>query len=139
VESNQSGPATVDEYISQFPEDIQQILLRLRLLCKEHAPQAEERFAYRMPGYYLNGPLVYFAAFKRHIGLFPTAADLGPLEAEVSGYKRSKGTIQFPLDKPVPYDLIARIVDYRVSQNLGKGKSGSAYSRTAGGRPDPES
>jgi uncharacterized protein YdhG (YjbR/CyaY superfamily) len=122
VESDQPEPTTVDEYISQFPPDVRQILLKLRTLCKEHAPQAEERYAYRMPGYYLNGPLVYFAAFKRHIGLFPTAADLGPFESDLSGYKRSKGTIQFPLDNPIPYDLVARIVDYRVAQNLAKSK-----------------
>jgi uncharacterized protein YdhG (YjbR/CyaY superfamily) len=127
VESKQSAPTTVEEYIAEFPEDIQAILLKFRELIKEYAPQADERISYRMPGYYLNGPLVYFAAFKKHIGLFPTAADLGPLEAEVSGYKRSKGTIQLPLDRPMPYDLVARIVQYRVAQNLERGKQ--AYSK----------
>ncbi len=122
MEANQSTPATVEEYIAEFPTDVQAILLKLRALVKEHAPQAEERISYRMPGYYLNGPLVYFAAFKRHIGLFPTAADLGPLEAELAGYKRSKGTIQLPLAQPMPYDLVVRIVQYRVAQNLEKGK-----------------
>lgn len=119
-------PTTVDEYISQFPDDVQHILTKLRTIVKEAAPQAEERIAYQMPGYHLNGPLVYFAAFKNHIGLYPTSAALTPFEAELTPYKRSKGTIQFPLDKPMPYDLIARIVEYRVSENLEKGKS---YSR----------
>ena len=115
------NPNTVDEYISQFPEDVRQILQRIRSIVKESAPQAEERIGYQMPGYYLNGPLVYFAAFKHHVGFYPTAADLEPFEAELSAYKRSKGTIQFPLDKPIPYDIIARIVQYRVAQNQKKG------------------
>lgn len=116
-------PATVDEYIAQFGGEVQEILQKLRALVKESAPQAEERFAYQMPGYYLNGPLVYFAAFKRHIGLYPTAADLTPFEAELAPYKRSKGTLQFPLDKPIPYDLIRRIVQFRIDENLKKGKA----------------
>jgi uncharacterized protein YdhG (YjbR/CyaY superfamily) len=120
-----SGVTTVDEYISQYPEDVQEILRRLRALIRESAPQAEERIGYQMPGYYLNGPLVYFAGFKRHIGFYPTAAELQPFEYELAGYKRSKGTIQFPLEKPIPYDLIARIVQYRVAENLTKSKSSS--------------
>jgi uncharacterized protein YdhG (YjbR/CyaY superfamily) len=122
MESTQSQASTVDEYILRFPEDVQAILRKLRAIIKEQAPQAEERIAYGMPGYHLNGPLIYFGAFKRHIGVYPTADDLEPLEAELAPYKRAKGTIQFPLDKPMPYDLISRIVQYRVSTNLAKGK-----------------
>lgn len=122
MESKETAPSTVDAYISQFSEDVQQILRKLRELVRQEAPQAEERIAYQMPGYYLNGPLIYFAAFKQHVGLYPTSADLAPFEAELTPYKRSKGTVQFPLNKPIPYDLIARIVRYRVEENLGKGK-----------------
>ena len=116
-------PTNVDEYISQFPDEVQQILRRIRDLIRELAPQAEERIAYQMPGYYLNGPLVYFAGFKRHIGIYPTGVELQPLEAELSSYKRSKGTVQFPLDRPIPYDLITKIVQYRVAENLKRSKS----------------
>jgi uncharacterized protein YdhG (YjbR/CyaY superfamily) len=126
------GAQTVDDYIAQFSEEIQAILRRIRSVIQEQAPQAEERISYQMPGYYLNGPLAYFAAFKRHIGFYPTAADLAPFEAELLPYKRSKGTIQFPLDKPIPYDLIARIVRHRAAENLNKVKSGrSALDRGA--------
>ena len=128
---SKNGPTTVEEYISQFPDEVQQILGRIRALIRELAPQADERIAYQMPGYYLNGPLVYFAGFKHHIGIYPTGVELQPLEAELSSYKRSKGTVQFPLDKPIPYDLITKIVRYRVAENLKKGKSGREKLDTA--------
>ena len=122
MQPSEAQPKTVDEYIARFSDEVQAILRELRGVVKAHAPQAEERISYQMPGYYLNGPLVYFAAFKRHIGFFPTAADLTPFDAELAPYKRSKGTVQLPLDRPMPYDLIARIVEYRVAENLAKGK-----------------
>ncbi len=122
MQGDNAAVTTADEYIGQFGDDVQAVLRRLRSLVRELAPEAEERFAYRMPGYYLKGPLVYFAAFKNHIGLYPTSADLTPFEAELTPYKRSKGTIQFPLSKPIPYELIARIVQYRLAENLAKGK-----------------
>jgi uncharacterized protein YdhG (YjbR/CyaY superfamily) len=109
---------TIDEYIAQFPEDVQQILAKIRAVIKEIAPDAEEKISYQMPAFYLNGNLVWFAAYKRHIGVYPVPSGNDAFNEELSAYKRGKGTIQFPLDKPIPYDLIRRIVKYRVSENL---------------------
>jgi uncharacterized protein YdhG (YjbR/CyaY superfamily) len=117
METKEAQPTTVDEYIAQYPEDVQQILQRIRAVVQEAAPEAEERIGYRMPGYYLNGPLVYFAAFKRHIGFYPTGSGIEEFKDELSGYKSSKGAVQFPLDRPIPYDLIARMTRQRVAEN----------------------
>ncbi|MGE5602409.1 MAG: iron chaperone [Nitrososphaerales archaeon] len=125
MQTKQAQPTTVDEYILQFPEDVQEILRKIRTLIKQSAPEAEERIGYRMPAYYLNGPLVYFAAFKRHIGFYPAGHDLAPLADEVTPYRQAKGTLQFPLNQPIPYDLIGRIVQHRVAENLKDRKSRS--------------
>ena len=119
VDKDKPQPTTVDEYIARFPEDVRDILTRIRATIREAAPEAEERIGYQMPAYYLNGPLIYFAAHKRHIGLYPTPAGTAAFEAELSAYKRAKGSVQFPLDRPIPYDLIGRIVRLRVAQNAG--------------------
>jgi len=120
---NTFGP--IDEYISQFSPDILKKLKKLREVIKEAAPEAEEKISYRMPAYHLNGPLVYFAAFKDHISLFPTGSPMEGFDEDLSGYRTAKGTLQFPLDKPMPYDLIKKIVKFRVAENAKKTMSKS--------------
>ncbi len=109
---------TVDIYIQLFPENVQVLLKQIRTVIKENALDAEEDFAYQMPAYRTNGkPLVYFAGFKKHIGFYATPTGHTKFEKELSGYKQGKGSVQFPLDKPMPLDLIARIVRFRVEEN----------------------
>jgi uncharacterized protein YdhG (YjbR/CyaY superfamily) len=120
MSTDKAQPSTIDEFIAQYPEDVQEILQRIRAVIHEAAPGAREKVSYGIPGFELKGDLVWFAAHKKHIGLYPRASSLEPFEEELSPYKRSKGTIQFPLDKPIPYDLIRRIVEYRVAENTGK-------------------
>ena len=107
---------TIDEYIVTFPEEIQQKLEKMRQIIKELAPQAQEAMSYQIPTFKLGGNLVHFAGYKNHIGFYPGPAAVSAFEAELKAYKTTKGTIQFPLDQPVPYDLITKIVKYRVSQ-----------------------
>lgn len=109
---------TIDNYIKSFPENVQELLKQIRSTIKENAPEAEESFAYQMPAYKTNGkPLVYFAGFKNHIGLYATPTGHAKFEKELSKYKQGKGSVQFPLDKPMPLNLIARIVKFRVKEN----------------------
>ena len=111
---------TIDEYIKRFPANIQSILEDLRQTIREAAPGAAEVISYQMPAFKLNGILVYFAAHKNHIGFYPTASGINVFKKELSGYKVSKGTVQFPLNKPVPFDLVEKIVIFRVKENLKK-------------------
>jgi uncharacterized protein YdhG (YjbR/CyaY superfamily) len=115
-------PTSIDDYISGFPEDIQQILQKVRATIKETATGATERISYGMPGFYLNGMLVWFAGHKSHIGFYPTGEGVEVFKDELSPYKFSKGAVQFPLDQPIPYELIRKITQYRVEQNLKKSK-----------------
>ena len=110
----------VDEYIATFPKEVQSILQEMRKVIKDAAPEAEEVISYQMPAFKLNGVLVWFAAFKKHIGFFPKVSAIEVFSKELTGYKISKGTIRFPLDKPIPFDLVKRIVKYRIKENLGK-------------------
>lgn len=110
-------PETVDEYIQQFPRNIQTILEEIRTVIKTAAPTAKERIAYQMPTYTLKKNLIHFAAFKNHIGLYPTPSGTEAFEKELSAYVRGKGSVQFPLDKPMPLDLIRRIVLFRVQED----------------------
>jgi uncharacterized protein YdhG (YjbR/CyaY superfamily) len=112
----------IDEYIADFPKDIQVILEQVRATIHKAAPDAKETISYQMPAFALEGILVYFAAFKNHIGFFPTASGVAHFEKELMKYKTSKGTIQFPLDRPIPFDLIRQIVVFRVKENLAKAK-----------------
>src|SRR3989304_3823711 len=105
---------TIDEYIATFPKNVQSILEELRQAIRNSAPKAEEAISYQMPTFKLNGNLVYFAAFKNHIGFYPTSSAIAAFKEELSDYKVSKGTIRFPLDKPIPFDLVKKIVKYRV-------------------------
>lgn len=108
---------TIDEYISQFPMDIQEKLQQLRTVIKEEAPQAAEKISYQMPTFYLNGNLVHFAAFKNHIGFYPAPSGIAAFAEQLSQYKSAKGSVQFPLDEPLPLELVREIVRYRVQEN----------------------
>ncbi|MBP9817746.1 DUF1801 domain-containing protein [Candidatus Shapirobacteria bacterium] len=111
---------TVEEYLEQFPADIGRILKQIRSLIKKLSAEAEESIGYGMPAYKLKGkPLVYFAAFKKHVGLYPTPSGIKEFEKELANYKSAKGSVQFPLDKPIPYDLIEKIIRFRVNENVG--------------------
>ena len=119
---------TMDEYISTFPDEVQRILSELRQTIREAAPEAEETINYQIPTFTLNGNLVHFAAFPNHIGFYPTPSGMEAFKDELSGYRRAKGSVQFPIDQPFPLPLIRRIVEYRVQENLerkGKKKKGS--------------
>ena len=108
---------TIDEYISMFPDDVQTILNQVRQTIHEAAPEAQETINYQMPTFTLNGNLVHFAAFKNHIGFYPTPTGIEAFKDELSVYKGAKGSVQFPLDQPMPLSLIRRIVEYRVKEN----------------------
>lgn len=111
----------IEIYIQQFPDNVQQIMRNIRKVIKDNAPDVDERIAYGMPAYKLNRkPLVYFAAFKNHIGLYATPSGHSEFQDELSEYKQGKGSVQFPLDKPIPYKLIERMVKFRVEENQGR-------------------
>ncbi len=111
---------TIDEYIATFPKETQEILNEVRAAIKESAPEAEEKISYQMPTFFLNGNLVHFAAYKNHIGFYPTPSGIEAFKKELSKYEGAKGSVQFPIDKPMPLKLISRIVKYRVAENLKK-------------------
>jgi len=113
---------TIDEYIATFPEPIQKTLQNLRWTIKDSAPEAKETIRYQMPAFKLNGILVYFAAYKNHIGFYPTASGVSNFKKELTQYETSKGTVKFPIGKPIPLDLIRRIVTFRVKEKLKKQK-----------------
>jgi uncharacterized protein YdhG (YjbR/CyaY superfamily) len=115
-----SPPTTIDEYIAGFPPDVQAILQKIRATIRQAAPQAEEAIKYQIPTFVLNGNLVHFAAFKQHIGFYPTPTGMEQFHKELAAYNSSKGAVQFPLDKPIPYGLISKIVKFRVKENLAK-------------------
>lgn len=109
---------TIDEYISTFPEDVRTILNQLRQTIKESAPEAEETINYQIPTFTLHGNLVHFAAFKDHIGFYPTPTGIEAFKKELAPYKGAKGSVQFPIDQPLPLPLIRKIVKFRVKENL---------------------
>ena len=115
-----TAPASIDEYIAGFPPKVRVILKRIRATVRRAAPGAEERISYRMPSFSLNGVLIYFAAFQSHIGIYPPVPV--ELRKEASPYAGDKGNLRFPLDKPIPYSLISRIVKARVKEHERKGK-----------------
>lgn len=119
----------IDEYIALFPVEIQEKLKKIREVVHNAAPDAVERIAYQMPTFSLAGNLVHFAAFKNHIGFYPTPSGTEEFSKELAAYDGSKGTVRFPLDQPLPYDLIARIVAYRVKENLAKAEAKKAKNR----------
>ena len=114
-------PKNFDEYVARFPPEVQAILERIRATIRKAAPGAQEVISYQIPSFTLNGALVYFAAFKNHIGFYPPVKDNASLENAISPYAGEKGNLRFPLDHPIPYRLIERVVKHRVRQNLAKG------------------
>ena len=120
MEEGKTTYQSIDEYISQFPSEIQELLQNIRRITREAAPDATEKISYQMPTFYLHGNLVHFAAFKHHIGFYPTPEGIEAFKEELSQYKGAKGSVQFPLDKPMPYDLISKIVKARVEENIKK-------------------
>src|SRR5918996_54547 len=114
---------TVDEYIAEFPKEVQDILKRIRSTIRESAPKAEEAISYVIPAFSLNGRgLVYFGAWKNHIGFYPTPSGIEAFKKQLASFKQEKGSVQFPLDKPISYGLLKKIVRYRVTEILEKGK-----------------
>jgi uncharacterized protein YdhG (YjbR/CyaY superfamily) len=127
---------SIDEYINSFPEDIQRILNDLRQTIKEVAPEAQETINYQIPTFTLNGNLVHFAAFEHHIGFYPTPSGMEAFKKELSAYKGAKGSVQFPINEPLPLPLIRKIVEYRVKENLAKKqKKRSSGKRSQKGEP----
>ena len=113
-------PATIDEYIAGFPPDVQAILQQIRTTIRGAAPDAHETINYQIPTFTLHGNLVHFAAFKQHIGFYPTPSGMAQFQPQLSIYKGAKGSVQFPLDQPMPYSLIEEIVKFRVAENQAK-------------------
>jgi uncharacterized protein YdhG (YjbR/CyaY superfamily) len=126
MKSKPTSPQNIDQYIADFPADVQEILHKLRVTIKKAAPKAEEGISYKMPSFNLNGQyLIYFAGYKKHIGLYPVPSGDEEFNKEISGYQAGKGTLRFPLDKPIPYKLISKIVKVRakeISAKAAKGK-----------------
>jgi uncharacterized protein YdhG (YjbR/CyaY superfamily) len=120
MNNEKTKPTTIDEYIAEFPEDIQAILQEIRAVIRETAPEAEEAISYQMPTFKLKGNLVHFGAFKNHIGFYPAPTGIEIFEKELSPYKGAKGSVQFPLGQPMPLELIRKIVKFRVAENLEK-------------------
>jgi uncharacterized protein YdhG (YjbR/CyaY superfamily) len=120
---DQPAPKTIDEYIAGFPPDVQEILEKVRMAIRKAAPEAEETINYQMPTFTLYGNLVHFAAYQHHIGFYPTPTGIEEFKNELSSYKGAKGSVQFPFDRPIPYDLIGRIVEFRVKENLQKAEA----------------
>lgn len=129
MEGNQNTPESIDEYIANFPFELQEKLKMLREVIREAAPEAKEKISYQMPTFVFHGNLVHFAAFKNHIGFYPAPSGIDAFRQELSEYKGSKGAIQFPLDKPLPYPLISEIVKYRVNENIKKAEGKSKNKR----------
>jgi len=118
-------PATIDAYVDAFPAHVKSRLQKLRATIRRAAPQASERISYRMPTFYLDGNLVHFAGYEHHIGFYPTPSGIEAFRDALTAYKGAKGSVQFPHDEPLPLDLVAQIVKFRVSENVqrkGKGR-----------------
>lgn len=120
MESSKVNFTSIDEYIATFPAEIQQLLQEIRTTIKAAAPEAEEKISYQMPTFALHGNLVHFAAFKHHIGLYPAPTGIEAFKEELAPYAGAKGSIRFPLDKPIPFALISKIVKFRVNENVAK-------------------
>jgi len=118
-----NNSTTIDAYIKAFPQNVQEILEKVRQIIRKEAPEAVEAISYGMPTFKLNGKnLVHFAGWKEHIGFYPTPSGIEKFKKELSHYQGAKGSIQFPLNQPIPYDLIAQIVKYRIEENINKSK-----------------
>jgi uncharacterized protein YdhG (YjbR/CyaY superfamily) len=121
MRTNPTAPQDIDDYIAGFPPEVQEILEKIRLTIKQAAPAAAETISYKMPTFTLNGTyLIYFAAYKKHVSLYPAPVGQAEFQAELSAYESGKGTARFPLDKPIPFDLISKIVKFRLKENLAR-------------------
>lgn len=125
MEGNKAAFESIDDYIATFPTEVQEILKTLRQVIREAAPDVKEKISYQMPAFVLHGNLVYFAAYKKHIGFYPGASGVEAFKAELSEYKGAKGSVQFPIGKPLPYELISRIVTFRIAENIKKAEAKS--------------
>jgi uncharacterized protein YdhG (YjbR/CyaY superfamily) len=123
MENNKARFDSIDEYIATFPAETQKILGELRATIKAAAPEAEEKISYQMPTFALKGNLVHFAAYKNHIGFYPTPSGIEAFKQELSIYEGAKGSVKFPIDEPLPLELISKIVTFRVAENLEKAES----------------
>jgi uncharacterized protein YdhG (YjbR/CyaY superfamily) len=123
MRTKQPAPKNIDEYITRYPSDVQAILGKIRTTIRVAAPEAVETINYQIPTFTLNGNLVHFAAYKNHIGFYPTPSGIEKFKNELDVYEGAKGSVKFPLDRPIPYDLIDRIVRFRVNENLGRAKA----------------
>jgi len=120
MEADTKQVETIDEYIEMFPENVQNTLQKIRRVIRESAPRAEEVISYQMPAFKLNRILVYFAAHRQHIGFYPTSSAIKEFKKELVPYEWGTGSVKFYMDKPIPFDLIKRMVQFRVQENLGK-------------------
>jgi uncharacterized protein YdhG (YjbR/CyaY superfamily) len=118
MRTDQTAPKNIDEYIADFPHDVQEILEKIRMTIRKAGPDAEETIKYQIPTFTLKGNLVHFGAYKKHIGFYPAPTGIEEFKEELSVYAGAKGTVRFPLDKPIPFDLISKIVKFRVKENL---------------------
>ncbi|MHB1357301.1 MAG: iron chaperone [Anaerolineae bacterium] len=130
MENIKAGFGTIDEYVATFPLEVQLLLQQIRATIKAAAPEATEKISYQMPTFFLHGNLIHFAAFKHHIGIYPAPSGIEAFADELSVYVGAKGSVRLPLDKPLPLELITRMVEFRVAENLqkAKGKSGKSKS-----------
>ena len=120
MRTTQTPPRNIDDYIAAFPDDVQEVLEKIRLTIRKAAPDAEETVRYGLPTFRLEGNLVHFGAWREHVGFYPTPTGIEKFEKELSVYERAKGSVKFPLARPVPLALISRIVKFRVKENLDK-------------------
>jgi len=131
-------PETIDEYIAACPPDVQSILKKIRAIIRKAAPKATERISYGIPAFAMQGDLIYFAAFKKHIGMFPPVKGDEKLQQQLASYRGEKGNLKFPLDEPIPYTLIGRIVKARLKEHRArqatKRKPGRGTGSARGGR-----
>ena len=123
MQSSQTTPKDIDEYIAGFPPDIQTTLQQIRATIRAAAPDAEEKISYQMPTFFLYGNLMHFAAFKNHIGFYPAPTGIERFQEKLAAYKGGKGSVQFPLEAPMPLGLIGEIVKYRVQENLARAQA----------------
>lgn len=124
MKTGKAVPVTVDEYIAMFPKAVQERLIMMRQIIKKQAPEAEEKISYGMPAYHLNGPLVYFAGYAKHIGFYATPSGHEKFKKALSVYKQGKGSVQFPLEEALPVKLVEDIVKFRIKENATKVKLG---------------
>ena len=119
---SESGSGAVDEFIAKYPPDVQEVLQKIRAIIREVAPDAQEKIGYGIPTFTLNGNLVHYSALKNHVGFYPTPSGIEKFKKQLSKYEGAKGSVQFPLDQPIPYELIRKITEFRVKEQQAKAK-----------------